>query len=463
MKIKRFICILTVLALLTASISAISTYAESESPRFSAEYKASPFYERLVQALDDTKDASAMERTLAVALSQEGYANFATDGYDLDQARAEGKLWTGAELRMNDDLTGNTEYTRWAQSYVMGLDGNAQYADYDWCAIFVSWCLYQAGYYSEEQLKKYYYAYSVDPRIFYDADSWIESFNLDQRTVYYPPKAHNKLDAMPWNTYYNVDVDPFDIPYKPGGLIFFSWDGTGQYYSHVGIVVDYDQDTHFLTYTNGNSDGLVITRKIDLDVEEEFRGQAFCKNCDRILAYADYDIITPPEHKEITSEASVIRWDKSEGTGVKIKTDSESIMASVYLDNNYYGSIIESNMIFHEGLLTIGGSELRGMPVGAHKLRLVFDDGNLVLPLYITDSQSDSVIICGDVDLDSEITVIDATMIQKYDIHMIALLNTQLAAADVDKDEDVGVIDATLIQRWLADIPSSDNIGTVVR
>lgn len=463
MKIKRIICFLIVLTVLMTSVLSVSASTEAEDLRFSEEYKTSPYYEKLIKALDDTKDASAMDRTLAVALSQEGYANFATEGYDLDQARAEGKLWTGKELRMNDNLTGNTEYTRWAQSYVMSRFGDAQYADYDWCAIFVSWCLYQAGYYSEEQLKKYYYAYIVDPRIFYDADSWIESFNLDQRMVYYPPKAHHKLDAMPWNTYYNVDIDPFDIPYKPGGLLFFSWDGTGQYYSHVAIVVDYDPDTHVLTYTNGNSDGLVITREIDLDVEESYRGKAFCKNCDRILAYADYNDITPPAQKEITSETNVIKWDKSESSGIKIKTNSESIMASVYLDNNYYGSIIESNMVFHEGLLSIGKSELSNMSTGAHKLRLVFDDGNLVLPLYITDSQSDSVIICGDVDLDSEITIVDATFIQRYDIHMYDMTNDQLIAANVDKDGDVGIIDVTLLQRWLVNLPSSEAIGTVIQ
>lgn len=403
-----------------------------------------------------------MERTLAVALSQEGYANFATENYDLDLARQEGKLWTGAELRMNDNLTGNTEYTRWAQSYVMGREGDAVYADYDWCAIFVSWCLYQAGYYTEEQLKKYYYAYIVDPRIFYDADSWIESFNLDQRYVYYPPKAHHKLDAMPWNTYYNVDIDPFDIPYKPGGLLFFSWDGTGKYYSHVAIVVDYDKDTHVLTYTNGNSDGLVITRQIDLDVEEEYRGKAFCQNSDRILAYADYNLITPPEQKEITSDTKIIKWDKNTGESIKIQTNSESIMASVYLDNDYYGSIIESNMIYHEGLLTIGKSELAAMPLGGHKLRLVFDDGNIVIPLYITDSSADPVSICGDTDLDGEITVIDSTLIQRYDSYIGSLSQEQLAVSDVNKDEDINVLDATSILRWIVDLPTVDNIGKVV-
>ena len=458
---KRPICILlSVLTAITCIFSLPSAAYAEEDLRFSEEYKTSEYYAKLMDALDAYKDSTTQERTLAVALSQEGYLNYSADGIDIEQAKADGKLWTGAELRMNWDDTGNTEYTRWAQSYVMGREGDAQYADYDWCAIFVSWCLYQAGYYDEAQLKKYYYAYVVDPRIFFDADSWIESFNLNQRMVYYPPKAHHKLDAMPWNTYYNVDIDPFDIPYKPGGLVFFCWNGTGDYYSHVGIVVSYDQDTHVLTYTNGNSAGQVITRQIDLDVEEEFRGQAYCLNADRILAYADYDTITPPEPKEITTESPVITWDKSAASGIKIQTNSESVMASVYLDDEYYGSIIESNMVFHEGLLTIGGSELRPMETGANKLRLAFDDGDVELTLYITDHSSGSMGIFGDIDLDGEVDIIDVTLIQRYLADMKTLSKLQLYLSDTDGDGEVSVIDAANVQRRLANIPSPGNTGT---
>ena len=452
---KRTICILLTLAtVLTCLLSLTPTANAAEDLRFSEEYKTSEYYAKLMSALEATGDKSVMERTLAVALSQEGYLNYATEGIDIEQAKADGKLWTGVELRMNSNETGNTEYTRWAQRFVMDSSEAAQYADYDWCAIFVSWCLYQAGYYTQEQLKKYYYAYVVDPRIFFDADSWIESFNLNQRLVYYPPKAHHKLDAMPWNTYYNVDIDPFDIPYKPGGLIFFCWNGTGDYYSHVGIVVSYDQDTHVLTYSNGNSDGQVITREIDLDVEESFRGQAYCLNADRVLAYADYDTITPPGQKEITCETRVMTWDKSASSSIKLQTNSESVMASVYLDDAYYGSIIESNMVFHEGLLTIGGSELRGMERGAHKLTLVFDDGSVDLTLNITDTENAPMGRIGDADLDGGITIFDAALIQRYLAEVSELDHIQQYLADANGDGELGVLDVTAIQRWLVLLPA---------
>ena len=132
---------------------------------FSSEYQSSPFYEKLMTALDDNKDKTTMEKALSAALSQEGYQNYSLDGADISQAKTDGLIWTGIEQRMNDNDTGNTEYTRWAQSCVMDRDGEALYIDCDWCAIFMSWCMYQAGYYTEDRLKQYYYSYCADPRV----------------------------------------------------------------------------------------------------------------------------------------------------------------------------------------------------------------------------------------------------------------------------------------------------------
>lgn len=452
---KKIVSFIIVTALLLTSV--LSASASGEDLRFSEEYKTSEYYTKLMQALEDTKDGTTMEKTLAVALSQEGYKNFSTDGYDLDQARQEGKLWTGTELRMNDDLTGNTEFTRWAQSYVMDRPDPEQYYDLDWCAIFTSWCLYQAGYYDEETLKRYFYCYVVDPRIFWSADEWIETFSLDQKKVYYAPNAHHKLNAMPWNTYYNVDVDPLEMPYKPGGLVFFGWNGTGDYFSHVGIVVSYDPETCVLTYTNGNSDGQVITREIDLDVEESFREQAYTLNANRIMAYADYDRYVAPEQKEISLETPLIKWDKSASSGLKLKTNSESIIGYVYEGEEYLGSIIESNMVLHEGLLQIGKSELVGLPVGLHKIRLVFDDGEVVLSLKVTDVDNVPLKAIGDVDMDGTVSIIDVTLIQRYLAATKELTPEQLLYADVDDSGSVDIIDATVLQRHL--VKMADIIG----
>ena len=451
---KRLVSGALSVVLAISLIFSAPTVLASEDLKFSQEYKTSPYYTKLIESLENTKDKSAMERTLAVALSQEGYKNYATAGIDVEQARADGLLWTGKELRMNANLTGNTEYTRWAERYIMDHDEAASLYDMDWCAIFVSWCLYQAGYNDDERLKRYYYAYCAEPRIEFDADSWILAYNFRQQGVYYTPKAHHKLDKYNWNTYYHIDVDPFDIPYQPGGLIFFSWDSSGAYFDHVAIVVDYDQDTHVLTYTNGNSAGQVITRQMDLDVEEEFLGKKLAKNSDRIMAYVDYDQILPLEQTTLSTDTPVVEWDKKSSSGVKIQTDSNSVIGSVYMDNDYMGSIVESNMILHEGLLTIGKSELASLSLGNHQMKLCFDDGEVPIKFSVYESY-----LIGDADGDGEITIDDVMAIQR----VLALFdedtdNTIARRCDVDGG-GLDIKDVTAIQRKLALFDDPYKIG----
>lgn len=58
----------------------------------------------------------------------------------------------------------------------------------------------------------------------------------------------------------------------------------------------------------------------------------------------------------------------------------------------------------------------------------------------------------GDVDLDGDITVIDATLVQKYIVKLEQLDNTQLCNADCDGDGDITVADATKIQKIVVGI-----------
>lgn len=67
-------------------------------------------------------------------------------------------------------------------------------------------------------------------------------------------------------------------------------------------------------------------------------------------------------------------------------------------------------------------------------------------------------IILGDVDGDREVTIIDATAIQRY-LASIPTASYSEKAADADEDGEVTIIDATVIQRHLAQLPSNENIG----
>ena len=65
----------------------------------------------------------------------------------------------------------------------------------------------------------------------------------------------------------------------------------------------------------------------------------------------------------------------------------------------------------------------------------------------------------GDVDCDSEVTVLDATQIQRYDISAIKLDNIQKEAADYDRDGNASIIDATFVQRKATLISVPDYCG----
>ena len=67
-------------------------------------------------------------------------------------------------------------------------------------------------------------------------------------------------------------------------------------------------------------------------------------------------------------------------------------------------------------------------------------------------------LLLGDVDGDLEVTIIDATTIQR----VLAELPTRAyneALADCDGDQEVTILDATVIQRWLAGVDQNERIG----
>lgn len=67
--------------------------------------------------------------------------------------------------------------------------------------------------------------------------------------------------------------------------------------------------------------------------------------------------------------------------------------------------------------------------------------------------------LMGDADGDGDITILDATTIQRS-ILSIEVAFFDQAAADVDADDEVTIIDATLIQRWLLNIGDPLELGS---
>lgn len=69
--------------------------------------------------------------------------------------------------------------------------------------------------------------------------------------------------------------------------------------------------------------------------------------------------------------------------------------------------------------------------------------------------------LLGDVDGDSDVTIIDATIIQRH----LASMTTSVfheEVADTDGDGNITILDANAIQRYLAQLPHPDGIGEPV-
>ena len=70
--------------------------------------------------------------------------------------------------------------------------------------------------------------------------------------------------------------------------------------------------------------------------------------------------------------------------------------------------------------------------------------------------------LCGDVDMDKKVTVMDATMIQQHLSMAIVLSAKGLQAADSDLDNSVDVTDATSIQMFLIGIKGNSHCGEYI-
>ncbi len=77
------------------------------------------------------------------------------------------------------------------------------------------------------------------------------------------------------------------------------------------------------------------------------------------------------------------------------------------------------------------------------------------------EQPSDGLII-GDVDLDKEVTVLDATNIQLWKAKAMELSANAKKVADTDGDESIEVLDATNIQRYVAKSAPFGNVGKII-
>ena len=116
---------------------------------------------------------------------------------------------------------------------------------------------------------------------------------------------------------------------------------------------------------------------------------------------------------------------------------------------------------YREAIMTYGEEDfLESVPKGKDGIHI---DNYPIKAFLVPASIHEVKYILGDADLDNEVTIADATVIQRSDAMMTKLDYITSSLADIDKDKAVTIIDATWVQRYLAGMDTPYAIGEYVK
>ena len=111
--------------------------------------------------------------------------------------------------------------------------------------------------------------------------------------------------------------------------------------------------------------------------------------------------------------------------------------------------------------VTADGAYKNLKDLGDNTYRVTKITGAVTVSVTTTESETASYIL-GDADSDGDVTIIDATYIQRALVGITVTSDFTEAAADVDGDGDMTILDVTLIQRYLVGIDVPYAIGETV-
>ena len=159
--------------------------------------------------------------------------------------------------------------------------------------------------------------------------------------------------------------------------------------------------------------------------------------------------------KRITSTGNVVGTELPEGV-----TD-ETLLAQYLID--YYNAPDKTN--FTQNLLNTLAVSPKDVKTVAESILDSSDylDKTTILPkvekILAECSDPFNGMIYGDVNIDGIITVVDATIVQKYIVNMAHLDNVNQKLADVDVDAVITIKDATAVQKYIVNVDGYGKTG----
>ena len=120
------------------------------------------------------------------------------------------------------------------------------------------------------------------------------------------------------------------------------------------------------------------------------------------------------------------------------------------------------SLVSEPGLYCFAASGLSGKLNGKSAAVGAFSPSTAAENIYVQYTFTcSSGVLLGDADTDGEVTILDATAIQRTLVSLdVAAFDRD--AADADQDGGLTILDATAIQRHLVKLPTNPHIGTVV-
>lgn len=158
----------------------------------------------------------------------------------------------------------------------------------------------------------------------------------------------------------------------------------------------------------------------------------------------------------VSNAKDMDKWMTSLSDGSLLSEESYNEMTTSY---DYYGCgiqvIPEIGQLFHNGAAETYESIMMTYPKKNLNIFIVTNDMesleySLMYLAQDIDEEINTDIMLGDVDGDSEVSIIDATAIQLHVAQRKQLTNEQIQYGDTDGDEVISVLDATEIQMFIA-------------
>ena len=152
-------------------------------------------------------------------------------------------------------------------------------------------------------------------------------------------------------------------------------------------------------------------------------------------------ITSTVDNVTVTMETGETQQLKAVVTGTN--NPSQKVVWSVSGNNS------ENTVINDNGEITIGKDETSSLII----VKAVSSEDSSKYGEFAISIKQNTLI--GDVNSDGTVTVLDATMLQKYLAGLASFSDEQLSVADTNGDGQVTVLDATAIQKYLANLVTS--------